>query len=349
MKSCRALRVLSITVFLLTFLPALLWAASAQEKLVKDKAQTFFDEGMAFSKQQRYKEAIEKLTQAVTLSLDTHKYHQALHLNYVATRTGAQAIQFYKDLIRGHPENGTLHYWLGRLYLDKRSLEEAVQEFKQASLLAPEDKHAFISLGLTYLRMERHQEGLDAYLRANKLDPRVAAVHVGLGDIYFKKNDYGKAQKEYEEALGLDASFGEARYNLGLIYEKKGETSKAKEQWQTLIEEDPNESRARERLARLYFKDERYLDAAREYSTLSQMRPNSPETFFALGETQMKLMETLKDPNDRNHFRVAAAEAFQWTLELDPNSLGNGAATRNAQARKHLARLNAKKSPSQKK
>jgi hypothetical protein len=70
------------------------------------------------------------------------------------------------------------------------------------------------------------------------------------------------------------------------------------------------------------------------------MRPNSPEIFLALGESQMKLAATLKDPDHRDHLQKAASDAFQWTLELDP---------KNAQARKHLARLNPKESPAPKK
>ncbi len=338
MKSSLIFRFVPIVLIFL-LLPAVSRGASAEEK-IKDQAQLLFDEGMDLNKQRRYDEAIEKLTQAVTLSLDTHKYHQALHLTYIATRRGPHAIQFYKELIRRHPKNGTIHYWLGRLYLEKKSLEEAAQEFKEASLLAPKDEHPFISLGHAYSRLGRDKEALEAYLQANKLVPKIAVVHVGLGNIYFKRKEHGKAQKAYEEALALDASFTEARYNLGLIYEKKGEISKAVKQWQTLIEEDPNESAARERLARLYFRAERYLDAVREYSTLTQVKQNSPEIFFALGESQVMLASTLNDPDDRDALKRMAAESFQRTLELDP---------KNAEVRKYLARLNTPKSPTQEK
>lgn len=333
-------RVVFVTVLVLVCFPVVLLAAPVQGKAVQDEARIFFEEGMDLNKQRRYEEAIEKLTRAVTLSLDTHKYHQALHLTYSATRRGLLAIQFYKGLIREHPKNGVVRYWLGRLYLEKGSLEEAAREFKEATLLAPRDEHAFISLGHAYLRLGKDEEGRDAYLQANKLDPKIAVVHVGLGNIYFKLKDNAKAQKEYEEALKLDPSFAEARYNLGLIYEKKGEISKAVKQWQTLIEEDPNESGARERLARLYFLAERYLDAVREYSTLTQVKQNSPEIFFALGESQVMLAATLNNADDRNQLKRMASEAFQRTIELDP---------KNDQARKYLTRLNAQKSSSQQK
>ena len=340
MKSRRAFRALSVIIALLVLFPAFLRAASTQDKTVKDKAETLFEEAKDLNKQRRYEEAIEKLTQAVNLSLDTHKYHQALHLTYIAIRRGPQAIQLYKNLIREHPKNGTVHYWLGRLYLEKGSLEEAAQEFKEASLLAPQDEHPFLSMGHAYSRLGRDKEALEAYLQANKLSPKIAVVHIGLGNIYYKRKDFAKAQKEYEEALKLDPSFAEARYNLGLIYEKKGEITKAVKQWQTLIDDDPNESGARERLARLYFMAERYVDAVREYATLSQVKQHSPEVFFALGESSIMAAASLPDQSDRDQLKKMAAEAFQRTIELDP---------KNERARQYLARLNSQEAPSPRK
>lgn len=328
---------LGIPVFALIFF---LFSPFSLASSPSDAAQSYFEEASELNKQRRHDEAIEKLIQAVTLSVETHKYHQALHLTYIATRRGPQGIQLYKDLIRKNPNSGTLRYWLGRFYLERQSLEDAAREFREATRLSPRDEHGFISLGHVYLRLGKDQEALDAYLQSNKLSPRVAVVHVGIGNIYFKREDFSRAQKEYEEALELDPSFREARYNLGVIYEKKGQFSMAVKQWQTLVEEDPNESKARERLARLYFLAGEYLDAVREYATLSQVRQSSPEVFLALGEAQIMLASTLADPDDRRQLTAGAMEAFQRTLELDP---------KNAPARKYLDRLKTRKPSSGKK
>jgi tetratricopeptide (TPR) repeat protein len=328
------LRAIYIAGILLICLPQLLFAAPA------DQAKSYFEEGIELNKQRRYDEALEKFTQAATLSLDTHIYHQALYRTYIALRRGPQGTQFYKDLVAKNPTNGTVHYWLGRFYLENRSLEDAAKEFKEAARLAPRDEHAFVSLGHVYLRMEKEKEALEAYLQANKLSPRIAVVHAGLGNIYYRQKNFDKAQREYEEALAIDSSLTEARYNLGLIYEKKGEISNAVKQWQAMVEADPNESRAREKLARIYFLGGEYLDAAREYATLSQVRQSSPDIFLALGESQVLLAASLSDPKERQQLIAMAIEAFQRTIELDP---------KNVQARKYLDRLTAEKpAPAQK-
>jgi len=309
------------------------YAATSEEQ-----AKAYFEEGTELNKQQHYDEAIDKLTKAVQLSLETHKYHQALFLTYLATRQGLKAIDVYKEMAREHPDSPAVHYWLGRLYLQSQSLDDAAREFREATRLAPKDEHAWISLGHVAYRQGKDEEAMAAYQEANKLSPKVAVVHAGLGNLYLKKNDYPKAQKEFQEALRLDPSLSEARYNLSLIYEKHGELSKAMEEWKKLLDDDPNESGARERLARAYYQRKQYADAVREYSMLSQVRQDSPEVFMALGESQVMLAASLEDPADKKQLKDLAVQSFQRTLELDP---------KNVQARKYLDRLSAKAQPSQ--
>lgn len=297
-----------------------------------DSAKSYFEEGIELNKQHRYNEALEKFTKAVNLSLDTHRYHQAVYMTYIAMRRGLQGIQYYKTLAAQHPANGTVHYWLGRFYVETQALEEAVREFREAARLAPRDEHPFVSLGHISLRLGKEKEALEAYAQANKLSPRIAGVHAGLGNIHFRRKRYDEAQKEYETALAIDPSLTEPRYNLGVIYEKKGEIGKAVKQWEKLVEDDPNESAAREKLARVYFLGERYLDAVREYTMLSQVKQSSPQVFFSLGEAQVLLAANLSDPAERRQLMAMAIDAFQRTVELDP---------KNAQARKYLDRLNA--------
>jgi tetratricopeptide (TPR) repeat protein len=308
------------------------WGAPAADT----EAKSLYDEGVELNKQRRYDEAIEKFTRAVTASLDTHQYHQTLVMTYIATSHGPQAIRWYQELAAAHPKNAVVHYWLGRLYLQRQSMDDAIREFQEAGRLAPNDEHAFISLGHVYLRVGKDAEAVNAYRQADRLSPHVAPVHAGLGTIYFNRKDYPGAQKEYEEALKIDPSLTEARYNLSLIYEKKGQLTKAMQQWQKLLDDDPNESQARERLARAYFAGKRYRDAAREYTTLSEVKQNSPEVFLSLGESLVLSAAADGDQGERTQLRELALQAFQRTLELDP---------KNAPARRYLDRLTAPAPP----
>ena len=285
-----------------------------------EEAEFLFKKGMENIKTSNYEEAQRVLTEAVLLSLETHKYHQALFFHYLKTRRGPLGIKFYEDLIIKYPNSSIVHYWLGRFYLQRRTLDQAAREFKEATRLAPEDDHGFIALGHATLELGNVEDAYNAYRRANELAPKVAVVHEGLGNIYYRKKDYSKAKMEYDLAIKLDASLNEARYNLGLIHEKNGDIGKAIGQWKAILESDPNEAQARERLARIYFLGEQYSDAAREYSMITKVRPFSTDIFLALGESLIMAATVTEDPAEMSQMKESAIQAFREALELDPEN-----------------------------
>ena len=295
-----------------------------------EPAETHFKKGMELNKSGKFIQSREELIKAVHLSIKTDKYHQALFFNFLQTRSGPQGVAFYKNLANQHPNNPAIHYWLGRLYLQKNSLQEAASEFTRATQLAPKDEHPFIALGHTYWKMENMEEAQKAYEKANQIKPEVAVVNEGLGNVYFYKKEYSKAQKAYEKALQLNPALNESRFNLGLIYEEQSQWLKAANEWKTILESDPNVSEAREKLAQIYFRAEEYEEAAREYSMILKVRPGSPETYMAFGESLILLAASKKDPEEIAQIRNAAIDAFQHVIDFDPG---------NSKAQKYLETL----------
>ena len=325
--------ILSVSLFLFCFFPVLTAA-------MPEDPESYFNEGMQLNKERRFGEAIQKLTRAVELNLESNKYHQALFLTYTQSRQGLPAIQAYKNMEKKYPGSPAVHYWLGRFYLDSGNLSEAAKEFKSASTLSPKDDHPLISLGHVYYRMGQNKEALAAYRKANQISPHLAVVHTGMGNTYYKQKDFPRARKEYEEALKLDSSFEEARYNLSLIYEKQGEIDRAVKEWKFLLDADPNESKIRQKLASIYYRRGQYRDAVREYSMLSEVNQNSPEIYFILGKSEVLLAAQTSDPDERKQLKNSAIEAFQHTITFDPS---------NKTARGYLNQLNSSVSAAGKK
>jgi len=327
----------ALLLLFLLIAPSPLMAVSPEDAA---EAEAYYKEGRALNKQRMFNEAIIQFAQALKLNINVHKYHRGMQQTYMATRRGPHGVRYYEKLVRDHPNNAVVRYWMGRFYLSTKALERATDEFKKAIALAPNEEHAYISLGHIASRLGRLDEGLEAYLKANELVPDIPVVQVGIGNIYFEKGEYDAAEKAYKIALEKDGTHLEARYNLGLIFEKKGEFGEAAEQWGLMIEQDPNESSARAQLAKLYFRAKRYIDAVREYATLSLVKLDDPKVFMALGESQVLLAAELPDPEDRKLLQQKAIESFQRTLELQP---------KNEKARKYLERLKEIKIPDGKK
>ncbi len=316
--------------FFLIALAFLIVPSSLPAATPEEEAESYFEVGMSLNKQRQFDDAIIEFAQAVKLSINTHKYHRHLHQTYVVTRRGRQGISFYKGLVREHPKNAVVHYWLGRFYMASRQLEAAAREAKKASTFAPDDERTYILSGHILARLNRNKEALEAYLKADELVPDVAIVNLGIGNLYFASGEHDKAERAYKIALESDSALLEVRYNLGLIYEKRGDFGEAAAQWKMMIDSDPNESAARERLAQLYFRAGFYIDAVREYATLSLVRLDSPNIFFALGEAQFLLAAELQSQEDRNTLLKMTRESFERVLELQPD---------NKEAKKYLDRL----------
>ena len=242
-KSSLNLLIGILTVLLSLLSPGLSHAATSEEK-----AKSYFEEGVELNKQKQYDEAIEKLTQAVRWSLETHKYHQALFMTYLVTRRGLKAVEVYKGLVREFPKSPVVHYWLGRLYLQSRSLDDAAREFGEATRLALKDDHGWISLGHVYYAQGKDEAATKAYLEANRLAPKVAVVHSGLGNLYLKKNDYPKAQKEFSEALKIDPDRWDAHANRGMVLDHMERYAEAAAAYEKALRLNPSNAGLRKLL-----------------------------------------------------------------------------------------------------
>ena len=324
--------------FTMTALLFLLISVFPYPSLSSEPAETHFKKGLEYNKKGEYIKSREELIKAVRLGIETHQFHQALFFHFIQTRSGPKGIAFYQDLKKQFPKSATVAYWLGRLFLQKKSYQDAAREFKEATHLAPRDDHAFIALGHTYWEMEKVDEAFKAYNRANLLDPDVAVVHEGLGNVYYKRKNFKKAQKAYEKTVQLEPTLIVARFNLGLIYEENREFEKAFDQWTEILKIDPNETQARERLAWIYFIGEEFSEAAREFSTILKIRPSSPDIYMGLGESLILLSASFNDPDQMAQIKNSAIEAFQHTVDLDPD---------NTRAREYLKKLKGKNQPSE--
>lgn len=281
---------------------------------------SLFEEGMALNNLRRFDEALLRFKEAIRTDLENHRYHKAIFMTYISPRKGLQGLKFYEEFSAEHPTSSTVHYWLGRFYLQSGALEKSAKSFEEAARLRPGDEHPWISLGHVRSRLGQDTRALKAYREADRLIPDIPIVKAGIGKVYFNRKEYTKARVAYEAAIEKDPALMDARFELSLIYEKEGEFAKAIHEWKEILESNPNELRARKKLAGIFYKGEQYLDAFQEYSLLSKLLPNDPKVYLALGESQVMLATTVGDSEGKSELLAGAAEAFQHALDFDPDN-----------------------------
>ena len=131
-------------------------------------------------KESDYSKAVAEYREAIKLATDKGDY-SALYsrLGDVLEKWGqyAEAVDAYRKRIELDPKNGTAHFDLGRVYLDKlQKYAEAVEELKLAVKLNPNDAPAFpprlyeayYKLGLSYVEAKNKTAAMEQYQTLRK-------------------------------------------------------------------------------------------------------------------------------------------------------------------------------------
>ena len=176
----------------------------------------YFNKGIASLASANYKDAVESLTQAVTLNPQDAIAHTKLGLAYSALGEHKSAITAFKQAIK-----------LNRAFVDADS---------------------YFRLGVAYLALSDYASAIDPLkqalygVKANALEDRTkstpapseAEINDALGRAYYGTGSYRLAVKAFENAVRLKPNFASAHYGLGLSYMEVGDKRSAEKEAQVL-------------------------------------------------------------------------------------------------------------------
>ena len=176
----------------------------------------YFNKGMASLASAKYKDAVESLTQAVTVNPQDAIAYTKLGLAHSALGEHKPAITAFKQAIK-----------LNRAFVDADS---------------------YFRLGSAYLALSDYASAIDPLkqalygVKAKQLDDRTkstagpseAEIHDALGRAYYGTGSYRQAVKAFETAVRLKPDFASAHYGLGLSYLEVGDKRGAEKEEQVL-------------------------------------------------------------------------------------------------------------------
>jgi TonB family protein len=176
----------------------------------------YFNKGMASLASAKYQDAVESLTQAVTVN----------------------------------PQDAIAHTKLGVAYSALGEHKSAITAFKQAIKLnrAFVDADSYFRLGVAYLALSDYASAIDPLKQAlygvkakvledrtkSTAGPSEAEINDGLGRAYYGTGSYRQAVKAFETAVRLKPDFAAAHYGLGLSYLEVGDKRSAEKEAQVL-------------------------------------------------------------------------------------------------------------------
>ncbi len=250
---------------------------------------------------------------------------QKLAGDYLTLGKLEEAIAFLQESVRVRPEDGSLHYLLGRAYKQKGRAADAKKEFDAAARWKAKFQNEMVELsGLRQALKERKQADaeaeIDKLIRSSDYDillatatmlgqaglhpqaasflekaigitPAIPEAHYDLAKAYIGMNRQADAKPELEKAVKLKPDFYEAQLLLGTLLAGDGEADRAIEHLRAAAQIRSDNPRLLLMLGLQYYERNYFGDAVETLKKAVSLQPENPEPRYLLTEAYYRNFE----------------------------------------------------------
>ncbi len=159
----------------------------------------------------------------------------------LALNQASEAKGIIEPAVHEHPNDGRLHYWLGKALAatsDQRTL--AQQAFREAIRLQPENLDAYVSLSELLVSMQRPDAADQVLLEARARVPENAAIHRALAHGRLARGDLAGAEAELRVAVQREPGDIRAHFSLGDVLRRMQRLDAAQGEFEFVTRADPN-------------------------------------------------------------------------------------------------------------
>ena len=225
-----------------------------------------------------------------------------------------QAMAYFNDRIRAHPDETFPHFMRAGLWLDQNELDRAVDDCTEIIRLEP-GARSYLDRGNLWLRMHNADKAIADYDQAIRLDPQATPAFTGRGEARLMKKQYDQAIADHSEAIRLSPDDVVARYSRGQAWGEKGDYDKAIADFTAALKLDPESVAALNGRGLAWHKKAEYDKAITNYNEALRLDPKSATVYYNRGLAWQFKNEFIKAVDDFDHAvrldpRYAAASQF---------------------------------------
>jgi tetratricopeptide (TPR) repeat protein len=196
----------------------------------KDRIEiaNLFHDGLVFSEEHRYQDAIKALERVVESEPDSGLAYSHLGTALMRAKDFDKALPVLRKAAQLHAESSLNQYQLGRALLQTGKVQESLAHFEKAVELTPSAEYRF-SLATVYVRLGRDKDALKQLDMALETEPKHYRANLLRGAILA---DYqpSEALANLEAAATANPTASEPHAYLAKAYERLGNTTKAEEE-----------------------------------------------------------------------------------------------------------------------
>ncbi len=258
--------------------------------------------------------------------LDSH----ANDVNALALRTVSMAKQHKLDpaqaeldkLLKKYPNNPTLHYAQGLVYLNRTTssdvdyikntkglLNSALKEFVIAANLYPNYYEAYNAMGVTTLKFGNKNDALELFNSAIKMNPSFATAYDNIGVVEMMNGNLDSAESYFQKAMKYNTHNPTAWYHMAQVETRRGNYSKALTWVNHSIHVNPNSSPALTLQGELFLKQGNQAAAINSFKKAQVVKPENARAYMNLA--------TIYENRSDEEF---AMEQLKTALAINPNN-----------------------------
>jgi len=258
-------------------------------------AEALHQEALAFVKQGRYQEAIEKWSRASAINPHDPDYLFHLGIAYFETKNYQLSAENLQKAVQLCPIHHKAHLILGTVYIKARKHDLAEHHIRESIRLSPSNPLAYLNLGAVYSMRRNYEKGIAMFQKAIALSPQEARAYLGLAKIYSILGESGKANEYFRKVIEYDKKGVLANYAKKAMVTERG-VAVAKGSVERYYADG----------YRLFLAGH-YADAVQCFQNYLSIKPEDDYVWFSLGEAQMRAGKA-----------DAAAVSFRKAIRINP-------------------------------
>ncbi len=262
----------------------------------------------------RPQEALSYAEEAVRLDPDDPNPHWTIYSIYSNAqpnlngefKKAVQELEIIRDL---DPENGLVHYELGRIYFDLNEPEKAIQSYEKFQSIIPETDAGYLEIAKYYYSNNNTEKTIEYLEKALGQQPDSIESLNFLRKLYLDLSRIRDAIPIYERLIRVTDNNPKLKQDLASLLYEVWEYDEAALLLEDVLAIDPENERARMFLGRIQIDQNKY-DAATE--TLESIDSDDPDL-----QTNVQFLKGLAYKNNSKF--PEAIEIFRNLLDSIPD------------------------------
>lgn len=269
-------------------------------------ALSHYNQGVTYSGQGRYDQAIAEYNQAMRLDQRFSLAYSGRGTAYCLEGEYDRATADHDQAIRLDPANAMNYNQRGNCYAKKHEYDRAIADYGKALILNPNYINVYLERGVVLYYKGEYDLAIADLDRVIRLDPKNAHAYADKCGAYNREGEYDLAIANCDQAIRFNPKLANSYSHRGWAFFQKGDKERALIDINEALRLDPKYVRAREKKGYMLLASQDAVAALQSFDEALRVNPTSINALCGRGY----VLELLGQPE-------LAQDAYKKAIDLE--------------------------------